>query len=280
MDFIIDFHDYLIDNDQIMVKELAIISLQSDTNELPTQYQNEFLNRQKIYGIPWDLGYTKTDLLYSILNKLFRKAQCIFVANERAKRRLIEIIGNTNIPIIPFNDNFGTLFKYRTSTGCLHHENREKNNCAYDNIKELAIVSLQPNSNGEFIDSHYVFKPPYSWEQLPKKYRDDYLYRYEVYGIPWQLGHTSANSQESILMKHLYQARRVFVCESKTKHLLLQIIGNVDIPILYLDDDDDDDEDIVFDYEFETKCLHHQNRSENNCVYDNVISLKNILLSK
>lgn len=151
MDFIIDFNDYRIDNDEIMIKELAIISLQPDTNgtfvdrhyifkapysweELPTEYQNKFLSRQKIYGIPWNLGYTKTDLLYSILSKLFRKARCIFVANERAKLTLIEIVGNISIPIIPFNDNFGTLFKYRTSTGCIHHENRKKNNCAYDNV--------------------------------------------------------------------------------------------------------------------------------------------------
>lgn len=145
-------------------------------------------------------------------------------------------------------------------------------------MKELAIVSLQPNSKGVFIDSHYVFKPPYSWEQLPKNYQANYLYRYEVYGIPWQLGYTSAKSQESILMTHLYQAKRVFVCESNTKNLLLKIIGNVDIPILYLDTDDD--EDVLFDYEFETKCLHHQNRSENNCAYDNVMSLRNILLNK
>ncbi|KAL5948497.1 putative Bracovirus particle protein MdBV-1-12 [Microplitis demolitor] len=142
-------------------------------------------------------------------------------------------------------------------------------------LKELAMISLQPDSNGNFIDKHYIFKPPCPWKEVPLEDQNNYLRLLEDDGIPWQLGYTNPELQKSIIAKCFLKAKCIYVIDLEVKELLTTIMGKINIPFGYFNNGSDDH----FEYVYKTKCVHHQNRDKNNCAYDNVIKMKHILLS-
>ncbi|KAL5948494.1 putative Bracovirus particle protein MdBV-1-9 [Microplitis demolitor] len=137
-------------------------------------------------------------------------------------------------------------------------------------IKELAIMSLQPLSNGIYIDKHYLFRQPFSWSKLSRSQQIEYLYNYEVHGIPWELGHTDIAFQNSILRDSIIKAKKIFVLDTDKKQSLQKILGQINKPITCILNTYSN----PISINYKTKCVHHENPDDHNCAYDNALKIK------
>ncbi|KAH0554118.1 hypothetical protein KQX54_007805 [Cotesia glomerata] len=313
MDIVIDFSEYYLPNDKLLLKELAVMSLHPYTKHifvdkhfvfkppclwetLPKKFQDDYLDRCQKNGILWQSGYANANLHEKILKEYCSSARRVYIMDLNKKNLLTQMIDEGNELILheytdesPNPDLSGDKIKIK----CIHHQNRENDNCAYENafkmknslsqyvmpenkyyIKELAILSLQKNANSVYIDKHYLFKSPFSWSKVPSLYQNFYLDSFEKHGIPWQLGYINIASQKSILTRNFDKAKRIYLSDNLKKYHLLEVIGNkVKKPILCLSDMD------YFDImEPGTKCNHHENRDLNYCVYDSALNMRNWLL--
>ncbi|KAL5948493.1 putative Bracovirus protein MdBV-1-8 [Microplitis demolitor] len=147
-------------------------------------------------------------------------------------------------------------------------------------LKELAIMSLHPYTKNIFIDKHYVFKPPCLWEILPKEYQDDYLNRCKIHGILWQTGYADANLPAKILKEYFNASKRVFVRDMDKINLLFKIVGETDKIILHETSVVSDENPDMSEEKLIIKCIHHQNRNDDNCAYENAFKMKSSLLQK
>ncbi|XP_057329648.1 uncharacterized protein LOC130670311 [Microplitis mediator] len=147
----------------------------------------------------------------------------------------------------------------------------------YENVlKELAIVSLETDGNDMIIDEHYLFKPALEWENLSKDYQEIYAMLFKVHGISWKKGLLNYESQKSILIENLKKAAYVYLFNLNSKEFLNEIVDNIEeYKIIYLDDLD------YYEHEdeFQTKCKYHKNKNKNNCARDNVLKMRDWILS-
>jgi len=91
-------------------------------------------------------------------------------------------------------------------------------------FKEVAITALEEDA----VPVVYLFKPPYSWESLPGRFKSEnsWLTR-NFHGIPWEAGEIPYADVQEVLMAALKDATRVYVKGLEKKKWLGQLVPHV-----------------------------------------------------
>ncbi|XP_074102481.1 uncharacterized protein LOC141529705 [Cotesia typhae] len=92
-------------------------------------------------------------------------------------------------------------------------------------LKEFGMSSVGENENGNYETSHYVFKSPCDWLELPLEFQLTYKEQFKHHGIPWEAGSTEYNDTIQVIIEDLEHVTGIFVDSPKSKVILEDIIG-------------------------------------------------------
>ncbi|KAG6558447.1 MdBV-1-5a [Microplitis demolitor] len=92
-------------------------------------------------------------------------------------------------------------------------------------LKEFGMSSVHLDKNNYYETSHYVFKPPHPWSELPDEFRFSYEEQSKQYGIPWEAGSTPYNDMIPAIVQDLETVTEIYVDSPKSKVILEDIIG-------------------------------------------------------
>ena len=152
MEFIVDLQGFKRPENNFILKELAIISV-NDSSEQPTTFlfqppcpwsdlpirymcMNAWLQRN-CHGIPWNSGDVPYEKVGEILRNNLQHADIIYVKGLEKIKWLKNFIGES-YNIVNLDDfDYPPLRKYRTKSSCPHHRSVSEFNCAMENVKLL-----------------------------------------------------------------------------------------------------------------------------------------------
>lgn len=158
MDLIVDIQGFKQPIDEFVLKEIAIMALKSDKaaepttflfappcawTELPVKYRvmNSWLVRN-FHGISWDSGDLPYRNAKKIIAAILNPARTVYVKGLEKKRWLTSFMDESSASSIVDLETLEcpSLRKLPTIlpvSGCPHHSNISKFNCATENVKSL-----------------------------------------------------------------------------------------------------------------------------------------------
>lgn len=91
-------------------------------------------------------------------------------------------------------------------------------------FKEVAILPLQEKDAVPIV---FLFKPPFTWNNLQYKYQNENKWLiYNYHGIPWDSGKIPYDDVKETLQNQLHNARNIYVKGVEKKRWLKNILGN------------------------------------------------------
>ncbi|KAH0554120.1 hypothetical protein KQX54_007811 [Cotesia glomerata] len=246
MDIVIDIHGYYGLRNQPFIKELAILSIQTNDSVvscsidkhyvfappyrwelLPKNSQDQYSKMFNTHGIPWQLGFYNPDLQSSILRDNIINARQLSITS------LKPIKSSTN---------------------------------------DKPSKPSEPSKYVKYKEGHYVFKPPCTWEELSERLQQYYKVDEENSKIKWEEGEYEASSQRQILNDWIKNADRVFVIDENIKNKLKKIV-TINKPIICLNENLN----VLFEYSTGAKCGWHYDPDESICTKKNAIRIRDFL---
>lgn len=163
MDLVIDIHGYYGLRNQPFIKELAILSIQTNNSDvcpsidkhyvfappyrwelLSKNSQNQYSKMFNTHGIPWQLGFYNPDLQSSILRDNIINARRIYLFDMNIKKFLSKITSRIkNKQILSLSQVVSYVKVKNLYTQCNHHQYPKYNNCAYDNAMKMRKLIVE-----------------------------------------------------------------------------------------------------------------------------------------